>query len=104
MEIPPAHLRFSVANCTVGVGAIPISVTSNPDSNKLFITIPEMISPRDLPSLPTAILIFLPLCSFLQYSAKAETNFVIFEGVRLSPMIPLTPETDAIISDKFLKV
>ena len=96
IAIPPAAFRSSVAICTVGVGTTPISVAVYPHIETVDKTKSDIMFPCFLPSYP--ITIFFDFEFFLQYSIKAEVNLIIFSGVKLSPNIPRTPETDAIIS------
>ena len=92
---PPAALQSCAAICTVGVGTTPRYFTLKPDKAKFEITIEYVNSPNALPSLPTTIKFDFEC--FLQYSANAEVNLIIFAGIRFSPIIPRTPDTEAII-------
>jgi hypothetical protein len=94
---PPAAPRSSTASCTVGVGAIPTSTTSQPTDCSAAITAREhrpgdaRVAPdhHDGPraALPRA------------YAPNAAAKCAITSGVSPSPTRPRTPETLTISLD-----
>src|SRR3990172_628598 len=85
--MPPLALRSVTAKPTVGVGVMPISITSQPADKRAEETAILSISPEALVSLARTT---LPL---LHQVPKAEAYSVTVLGKKDWPTIPRNPET-----------